>query len=70
MCVALQGTGKDLIQPVLDNQLKASSPLVIPPEVSNAHFFPGTEYIDSVLAQQHDHGGPLAPVGTVMRQDG
>ena len=29
----LQGTGKDLIQPVLDNQLKASSPLVLPAEV-------------------------------------
>lgn len=27
-----EGTGKDLIQPVLDNQLKASSPLVIPEE--------------------------------------
>ena len=31
LCV--QGSGKDLIQPVLDNQLKASSPLVLPPEV-------------------------------------
>ena len=28
-----QGSGKDLIQPVLDNQLKASSPLIIPEEV-------------------------------------
>ncbi|KAK9839406.1 hypothetical protein WJX81_000429 [Elliptochloris bilobata] len=27
-----QGSGKDLIQPVLDNQLKAASPLVLPPE--------------------------------------
>ncbi|KAK9811195.1 hypothetical protein WJX73_009397 [Symbiochloris irregularis] len=27
-----EGTGKDLIQPVLDNQLKASSPLVLPAE--------------------------------------
>ena len=26
-----QGSGKDLIQPVLDNQLKAASPLVLPP---------------------------------------
>ena len=26
-----QGSGKELIQPVLDNQLKASSPLVLPP---------------------------------------
>ena len=25
-----QGSGKDLIQPVLDNQLKAASPLVLP----------------------------------------
>jgi len=30
---AWQGSGKDLIQPVLDNQLKAASPLVLPPEV-------------------------------------
>ena len=30
----LQGSGSDLIQPVLDNQLKASSPLVLPQEVS------------------------------------
>ncbi len=29
----VQGSGKDLIQPVLDNQLKAASPLVIPAEV-------------------------------------
>ena len=29
----VQGTGKDLIQPVLDNQLAASSPLVLPPQV-------------------------------------
>ena len=33
LCCALQGSGKDLIQPVLDNQLKAASPLVLPPEV-------------------------------------
>ena len=26
-----QGSGKDLMQPVLDNQLKAASPLVLPP---------------------------------------
>ena len=30
---SLQGSGKDLIQPVLDNQLKAASPLVLPAEV-------------------------------------
>jgi 20S proteasome subunit beta 6 len=29
-----QGSGKDLIQPVLDNQLKAASPLVLPPQSS------------------------------------
>ena len=29
----MQGSGSDLIQPVLDNQLKASSPLVLPQEV-------------------------------------
>ncbi len=36
-CVAtacVQGSGKELIQPVLDNQLKAASPLVLPPRVS------------------------------------
>ena len=33
MWPAVQGSGKDLIQPVLDNQLKAASPLVLPPEV-------------------------------------
>jgi len=27
-----QGSGKDLIQPVLDNQLKAASPLLVPPQ--------------------------------------
>lgn len=31
-----QGSGKELIQPVLDNQLKAASPLVLPPKVSCA----------------------------------
>ncbi|CAL5223699.1 g6253 [Coccomyxa viridis] len=29
---SVQGSGKDLIQPVLDNQLKAASPLVLPPQ--------------------------------------
>jgi 20S proteasome subunit beta 6 len=29
-----QGSGKDLMQPVLDNQLKAASPLVLPPQPS------------------------------------
>lgn len=28
-----QGSGKELIQPVLDNQLKAASPLVLPQQV-------------------------------------
>lgn len=36
MWPAVQGSGKDLIQPVLDNQLKAASPLVLPPEVCGA----------------------------------
>lgn len=36
MWPAVQGSGKDLIQPVLDNQLKAASPLVLPPEVCAA----------------------------------
>ena len=31
-----QGSGKELIQPVLDNQLKAASPLVLPPRVSSS----------------------------------
>jgi hypothetical protein len=30
-----QGSGKDLMQPVLDNQLKAASPLLVPARVSN-----------------------------------
>ena len=30
-----QGTGKELIQPVLDNQLKAASPLVLPAQVGD-----------------------------------
>ena len=29
----MQGSGKDLIQPVLDNQLKAASPLLVPAKV-------------------------------------
>jgi 20S proteasome subunit beta 6 len=29
-----QGSGKDLMQPVLDNQLKAASPLLVPARVS------------------------------------
>ncbi len=28
-----QGSGKELIQPVLDNQLKAASPLLLPAQV-------------------------------------
>ena len=28
-----QGSGKELIQPVLDNQLRAASPLVLPQQV-------------------------------------
>jgi 20S proteasome subunit beta 6 len=30
-----QGSGKDLMQPVLDNQLKADSPLLVPQRVSS-----------------------------------
>ena len=33
---AVQGSGADLIQPVLDNQLKAASPLVIPSQVDHS----------------------------------
>ena len=29
----MQGSGKELVQPVLDNQLKAASPLVLPAQV-------------------------------------
>lgn len=29
---ACQGSGKELVQPALDNQLKAASPLVLPPQ--------------------------------------
>lgn len=35
--VRKQGSGKELIQPVLDNQLKAASPLVLPPQVCFLH---------------------------------
>lgn len=28
-----QGSGKELMQPVLDSQLKAASPLLLPPQV-------------------------------------
>lgn len=35
-----QGSGKDLIQPVLDNQLKAASPLLVPPRVRRAAVCP------------------------------
>lgn len=31
-----QGSGKSLMQPVLDNQLKAASPLLVPPQNSLA----------------------------------
>jgi len=31
-----QGSGKDLMQPVLDNQLKAASPLLVPARVRAA----------------------------------
>lgn len=31
-----QGSGKELIQPVLDNQLKAASPLALPQRVGTA----------------------------------
>ena len=41
----MQGSGKDLIQPVLDNQLKAASPLLIPPKVKAA--------VDGSLQLQH-----------------
>lgn len=32
---ACQGSGKELVQPALDNRLKAASPLVLPPKVVN-----------------------------------
>jgi 20S proteasome alpha/beta subunit len=34
-----QGSGKDLMQPVLDNQLKAASPLLVPPRVRHTHMW-------------------------------
>ena len=36
-CACEQGSGKDLIQPVLDNQLKAASPLLLPAKVSSPY---------------------------------
>jgi hypothetical protein len=34
-----QGTGSTLIMPVLDNQLKSPSPLLLPARVSHARFY-------------------------------
>uniref|UniRef100_A0A061RK74 Proteasome subunit beta n=2 Tax=Tetraselmis sp. GSL018 TaxID=582737 RepID=A0A061RK74_9CHLO len=42
-----QGSGKDLIQPVLDNQLKAASPLLVP-EKSSATALPLEEALDLI----------------------
>jgi 20S proteasome subunit beta 6 len=42
-----QGSGKDLMQPVLDNQLKAASPLVLPPR-SSVTALPMEEAVDLV----------------------
>mmetsp|Transcript_24395 Transcript_24395/g.67808 ORF Transcript_24395/g.67808 Transcript_24395/m.67808 type:complete len:251 (-) Transcript_24395:95-847(-) len=42
-----QGSGKDLIQPVLDNQLKAASPLLVPPK-SSATALPLEDTLDLI----------------------
>ena len=56
-CCPGQGSGKDLIQPVLDNQLKAISPLVIPEgvrcHVARIHHLPAAPWL-------HLHRGSLA----------
>jgi 20S proteasome subunit beta 6 len=44
-----QGTGKDLIQPVLDNQLKADSPLLVPAR-SSVTALPAEQALDLVKA--------------------
>lgn len=38
---ACQGSGKELVQPALDNRLKAASPLVLPPKVQRGGNFGG-----------------------------
>jgi len=45
-----QGSGSDLIQPVLDNQLKASSPLVLPEEVLFAACLASTSLLVDLTA--------------------
>lgn len=52
-----QGSGKDLMQPVLDNQLKAASPLLVPPRVSEQFVCVGegavVMAVKRMLFQQH-----------------
>jgi 20S proteasome subunit beta 6 len=43
----VEHAGKDLIQPLLDNQLKAASPLVLPPKPSVA-LIPVEQAVDIV----------------------
>lgn len=62
-----QGSGKDLIQPVLDNQLKAASPLVLPPRpsVTGMNGVPPVPRLDDIMMhfgpakvpRWHRHGG-------------
>jgi len=55
----VQGSGKDLIQPVLDNQLKAASPLLVPAKVGQTLLVACTRTIVSDSFQQ-----PLAALPT------
>ena len=51
----MQGSGKDLIQPVLDNQLKAASPLLIPPKVTKSLAVCAYLQSQQVVLQAHVH---------------
>lgn len=45
-----QGSGKDLMQPVLDNQLKAASPLLVPPRVRGCQPGCSTHWLCALLS--------------------
>lgn len=62
-----QGSGKDLMQPVLDNQLKAASPLLVPARVSNSRTSRITQQLLFPPAAGHSRSsGPLVLEATAM----
>jgi hypothetical protein len=65
-----QGSGKDLMQPVLDNQLKAASPLLLPARVRGgaagagsaaAQPFSRTYFLNSTNNPAHPRPAPAHP---------